>query len=83
MTCELVCEGRCNNGDVQRYDDALKRAGERIALAEMWLAVARRFVYTVHEAVAEYEYLCTVCGTVRQYGGNSQKTRRVHDGLVV
>lgn len=67
-TALLVCEGPCNGGDVQRYDDAVKRAGDRIAVAEMWLALARRFVHTEHEAITEYGYRCRLCGTTRRYG---------------
>ena len=74
MPTNLVCEGRCNDGQVQPFDEALQRAREPVALGEMSLALARRFVYTVHEAVSEYEYRCTVCGTERRYG--SSRTMR-------
>ena len=67
-TAILVCEGRCNGEDVKRYDMACKQARDRMAIAEVWLMLARKFVHTLHEAITEYDYRCTVCGASRKYG---------------
>lgn len=79
---ELVCEGACNLGDVQRFDEACQRAGrahvEALSpdgdnrtvpmIALDWIERSRKFKHTHHVWLISNVYQCVICRTERQYG---------------
>lgn len=81
----LICEGPCNKGQVQKFDKVThetgrSQCGERgdgedrmpVSISNIdpsWLEAARSFVHTPHAHRFQNQYQCTVCLTVRAYGG--------------
>jgi len=64
----LVCEGGCNNGLVELFDEHVHSVkGDRTAIDPSWLDRARRFVHTLHTWVSVNRWRCTACGTVRKF----------------
>jgi hypothetical protein len=66
----LVCEGLCNGGSVQRFDQAVLAAKDRLAIAPSVLEAGRALVHTKHVAVAgtSRTYRCSVCSNERAWG---------------
>lgn len=70
----LICEGPCNGGAVEEFDEIVanslrvpRHAG--IFVSRDWLLLARNFIYTLHRPDALRDHMtCVVCGTIRRYG---------------
>lgn len=82
MERQLVCEGRCNGGKVQEFDELVKHYGRSETAGPRGLAtvpnspkvvldMARRFVYTMHKVMPGLgRAMCLTCLTYRRWGNS-------------